>query len=143
VILFFADSVAPQLRPGFYSYLMSYYLMQLLMRQFRRTSKEGWGGGPRLHNPPAFQQIDRDYLAVLTLSFIVLHEIAHHPLRHTEIGFQGWPHEIAFSEALTEAVVEAHGPEAVLGTPGAVGPFEQRRIRSHWRLHLTACGSRC
>jgi hypothetical protein len=121
----FVRSMSPRIQPGYYAYLLSYYLMQLLMRQIRRSAGQRFDHRPTLHNPLSPRSlIDRDYLAVLTLSFVVLHEVSHHPLQHNTIGFQGWPHEIAFSDALTKIVSSLYGPEAVLGTPGSVGAFE-------------------
>jgi len=117
---------ATHLWPSFYRFRLSHYLMQLMMRRIRRSENWGWDNGSLLQKSPTVPSpIDGDYLAVLTLAFVVLHEIGHHLLRHNEIGFHGFPHEIALSEFFRKSVISVAGSDATFGTPGSVGPFEQ------------------
>jgi tetratricopeptide (TPR) repeat protein len=100
---------------------MSRCLLHLMMRAIRQGAESGWAAVPEL--PDVASPIDRRYLAVLALTFVVFHEIGHILGGHNEIGFRP-PMEPAF-EALLGAFQSSGGPgEEVFDLTGAVASSE-------------------
>jgi tetratricopeptide (TPR) repeat protein len=83
-----SDWAADGLRPGLTCYRLSHLLMQLMMRAIRRSARRGWDGAHGYPREPigGALPVERDFLAVLALAFVVLHEIGHLALGHNEIG---------------------------------------------------------
>jgi len=96
-LLGWVRTASPDLRPAYARMVLSRCLTQLTLNTIRR-------GGEAPDPPATTSPIDAGYLAVLMLTFVVLHEIAHLVLGHNEIGFRGSPDEIAQAETLRTAV---------------------------------------
>lgn len=75
-------------RPSVIRYRLSYFLMQLMMRAVRRAWVAGEPVDDIPRESPPDSPVDARYLAVLTLTFVVMHEFGHHMLSHNTIGFR-------------------------------------------------------
>ena len=103
------DWAADDLRPGLTCYRLSHLLMQLMLRAIRRSARHGWDGAHGYPRDPIAGPlpVDRDFLAVLALAFVVLHEIGHLALGHNEIGSPP-------ADGLREAVSSTSAQEVLL-----------------------------
>lgn len=112
---------SPIRRAAFARQTVSRCLLLLMMRAIRQGAESGWAAIPEL--PDVASPIDRCYLAVLALTFVVFHEIGHILGGHNEIGFRP-PMEPAF-EAMISAFQSTAGPgEDVFDLTGAVASSE-------------------
>ena len=103
------DWAADGLRSGLTCYRLSHLLMQLMLRAIRRSARHGWDGVHGYPRDPIAGPlpVDRDFLAVLALAFVVLHEIGHLALGHNEIGSPS-------TDGLREAVASTSAQEVLL-----------------------------
>jgi tetratricopeptide (TPR) repeat protein len=112
---------SPIRRAAFARQTMSRCLLHLMMRAIRQGAESGWAAVPEL--PDVASPIDRRYLAVLALTFVIFHEIGHILGGHNEIGLRP-PMEPAL-EPMISAFQSTAGPgEDVFDLTGAVASSE-------------------
>ncbi|HEY1340506.1 MAG TPA: tetratricopeptide repeat protein, partial [Bryobacteraceae bacterium] len=120
-----ADFAADRLQPGIARYHLSHYLMQMMMRALRRATDGGRDEALDLGQAPVDSwPVDRDFLELLTLSFVVLHEIGHITLGHNRPGYRGADAEVAMADRLIEQLRNTEGVENIVEFSGTQSSFE-------------------
>ncbi len=117
---------AERVRPGLARHNLAHYLTQMMLRAIRHATRDGWDPAYAhgRHSRLAASPIDADFLALITLSFVALHEIGHVALGHNVIGYRGTEDEIALSEFFTSRIGAADGVENFVDFVGTQSSFE-------------------
>jgi tetratricopeptide (TPR) repeat protein len=126
-LLFEATSFAAErLRPGLARHHLAHCLMQMTLRAIRQAARTGWHDAwtAAIKMPPGAAPVDAEFLALLILSFVALHEIGHVALGHNRIGYRGTEAELAWSEVTTSRLRGADGVENVVDLVGSQSSFE-------------------